>query len=93
MSHLRGDRIVGMKRLHHVVVHSSAGAVVLLLGIQKLPQGNRWDTVDATDQRSALMRSLRFLAAVVENTTQTTYGLRAPVLYKVNDCHSVTALS
>ena len=37
VGHLRGDRIVGMEGLHHVVVHSSAGAVVLLLGIQKFP--------------------------------------------------------
>ena len=33
VGHLRGDRIVGMEGLHHVVVHSSAGAVVLLLGV------------------------------------------------------------
>lgn len=31
--HLRGDRIVGMEGLHHVIVHSSAGAVVQLLGV------------------------------------------------------------
>ena len=40
MCHLRGDRIVGMEGLHHVVVHSSAGVVVLLLCVLKFPQGN-----------------------------------------------------
>ena len=93
MCHLRGDRIVRMEGLHHMVVHSSTGAVVLLLGIQKLPQGNLGNTVHAGHQRSAIMRNLRLLAAVVENTTQTTHSLGAPVLYKVNDSHSVTALS
>ena len=43
MGNLRGDRIVRMEGLHHMIVHSSAGAVVLLLGIQKLPQGNCWN--------------------------------------------------
>ena len=92
VSHLRGDRIAGMEGLHHVVVHPSAGAVVLFLGIQKLPQGNLGNTVDAGNQRPALMRNLCFFAAVVEDTTQTAYRLGAPVLYEVNDCHSVTAL-
>ena len=91
VSQLRGDRIVRMEGLHHVVVHSPAGAVVLLLGIQKLPQGNRRDAVDTGNQRPALVIYLCFLAAIVENTTQTTYRLGAPVLYEVNDCHSVTA--
>ena len=92
MGHLRGDRIVGMERLNHVVVHPSLGAVVLLLGVHELLESALWHTVDACDQRSALIIYLRFLAAVAENTTQTTYRLGAPVLYEVNDCHSVTAL-
>lgn len=92
MRHLRGDRIVGMEGLHHVIVHSSAGAVVLLLSVHELPQGNRRNTVYTGNQRPALVIYLCCLAAVVENTTQTTYGLRAPVFYEVNDGHSITAL-
>lgn len=92
VSHLRDDRIVGMEGLHHVVVHPSTGSVVLLLGVHELLDRALWHTVDACDQRSALIIYLGCFAAVVENTTQTTYGLGAPVLYKVDDCHSVTAL-
>lgn len=87
VSLLRGDRIVGMEGLHHMIVHSSAGAVVLLLGIQKLPQGNHRDAVDTGHQRSAIVIYLGCLAAVIEDTTQATHRLGAPVLYEVNDGH------
>ena len=33
VSHLRGDRIVRMEGLHHVIVHPSVGAVILPLGV------------------------------------------------------------
>lgn len=92
MCHLRCDRVVGMEGLHHVIVHSSVGAMVLLLSVHELPQGNRRNTVYTGHQRPALVIYLCCLAAVFENITQTTYGLGAPVLYEVNDCHPVTAL-
>ena len=93
VSHLRGDRIVGTEGLHHVIVHPSAGAVVLALGVQKLLEGSLGNAVDAGDQRPALIIRLGRLAAVAENTTQTTYGLRASVFYEVNDCHPCHRLS
>lgn len=90
--HLRGDRIVGMEGLYHVVVQPSPVAVVLLFSVHELLKGNRRNAVDTGHQRSALVIYLGFLAAVVENTTQTAHRLGASVFYKVNDCHSVTAL-
>ena len=90
--HLRGDRIVGMEGLHHVVVHPPLGAVVRLLGVHELLESALWHTVDACDQRSALIIHLGCLAAVVEDTIKTADSLSAPVLYEVNDCHSITAL-
>ena len=49
MCHLRGDRVVGMEGLHHVVVHPPLGAVVQLLGVHELPQSNLGNTVDTCD--------------------------------------------
>ena len=92
MGHFRGDRIVGMEGLYHVVVQPSPVAVVLLFSVHELLKGNRRNAVDTGHQRSALVIYLGFLAAVVENTTQTAHRLGASVFYKVNDCHSVTAL-
>ena len=64
VSHLRGHRVVGTEGLHHVIVHPSAGAVVLALGVQELLEGSLWNAVDAGDQRPALIIYLGRLAAV-----------------------------
>ena len=86
--HLRGDRIVGMEGLYHVVVQPSPVAVVLLFSVHELLKGNRRNAVDTGHQRSAIVIYLGCLAAVIEDTTQTTYGLSAPVLYEVNSSRS-----
>ena len=91
--HLRGDRIVGMEGLHHVIVHPPLGAVVQALGVHKLLEGSRRNAVDAGNQRPALVIYLGFLTAVVEDTVEAADRLRPFAFYKVDDSHSITALS
>ena len=88
MCHLRGDRIVRTKGLHHVVVHPSVRASVLLLGIHKFQQGGLGHTVDPGDQSPPLIRNLRRPAAVGDDTVQTTNGLALLAFRKFHDCHS-----
>ena len=88
VSHLRGDRIVRMKGLHHVVVHSSVRASILPLGIHKFQQGSLGHTVDPGDQGAALVRNLGRPAAVGDGTVQTTNGLGLLTFRKLHDCHN-----
>ena len=83
----RGDGIIGMEGLHHVVVHPSSGAVVQTLGIHKFLQGALGNTVNAADQRATLVADLGILTAVVDDGIETTYGLGALAFYEVYDCH------
>lgn len=86
--HLRGDRIVGMEGLHHMVVHPPAGAAVLTLGVHEFQQSNIRYAVDAGDQGAALIGSLVGLAAVVDDAVETADCLRPLAFHKVNDGHS-----
>lgn len=86
--HLRGDRIVGMEGLHHVVVHPSAGAAVLTLGVHEFQQRNIRYAVHAGNQGAALIGSLVGLAAVVDDAAETADCLRPLACNKVNDSHS-----
>ena len=87
MSHLRGDRIIWAEGLHHVVVHPPLGAVVQLLGVHELLESALWHTVDACDQRSALIIYLGCLAAVVEDTMEAAYSLRFLARHTMNNGH------
>jgi len=49
MSHLRGDGIVRVERLHHVVVHSSTSIVMEPFRVHELQQGSLRNAVDAGD--------------------------------------------
>ena len=84
---LRGDRIIGTEGLNHVVVHPSLGAVMQSLGVHKFLEGTLGNTVDAADQGAALIVYLGFLAAIVQDTVQSTYGLSALVFYEMDDGH------
>lgn len=88
MGHLRGDRIIGTERLHHVVVHSSIRASILPLGIHKFQQGGLGYAVDPRDQGAALVRNLGRPAAVGDGTVQTTNGLGLLAFRKFHDCHN-----
>ena len=85
--HLRGDRIIRAKGLHHVVVQSSLCTVVHTLGVHELLQRTLRHAVDAADQRSALIIHLGCLAAVVEDAIQTADSLGTLILHEVNDGH------
>lgn len=87
MSLLWGDRIVRTERLHHVVVQPTIRAVVQALGIHKFLQGALRHTVDAGDQRSALVVYLGIFTAVVDDGIETAHGLGALVFYEMDDCH------
>ena len=87
MGHLWGDRIIWMEGLHHVIVHPTFGAVVQTLGVQKFLQSALRHTVNAGDQRSALVVHLGILAAVVDDGIESAHGLGALAFHKVNDCH------
>ncbi len=76
MSRLRGDLFLWGEGLNHVVEHSAAGFVVELLGVQELPAGGSGKTVDAADQRSALMHGLFHLADVLHNSIHAAGSLR-----------------
>lgn len=58
MCHLRGYRIIRTEGLNHVVVHPSLGAVMQALGVHKFLECALRHTVDAGDQRSALVAFL-----------------------------------
>ena len=87
MCHLRGDRIIGTEGLNHMVVHPSMVVVVQPLGIHKFLQSALRHTVDAADQRSALVADLGILAAVVDDRIETAYGLGAFAFYEMDDGH------
>ena len=84
---LRSDRIIRTKGLHHVVVHPSLGAVVKSLGVHEFLQGALGYTVDAGDQRPALVVYLGILTAVVDDCVETTNCLSAFAFYEMDDSH------
>lgn len=87
MSLLRGDGIVGTERLNHVVVHPSLGAVVKSLGAHELLQCALRHTVDAGDQRPALVVYLGILTAVVDDRIEASYSLGAFAFHEMDDGH------
>ena len=84
---LRGKRIIWAEGLNHVVVHPSLGAVVQALGVHKFLQGALRHTVDARDQRPALVVHLGILTAVVDDGIETTHGLGAFAFYEMDNSH------
>jgi len=87
MCHPRGDRIVGTEGLNHVVVHPSLGAVMQSLGVHEFLQGALRHTVDAGDQRPAMVVHLGILTAVVDDRIETAHGLGAFAFYEMDDGH------
>ena len=87
MCHLRGDRIIGTEGLNHMVVHPSMVVVVQPLGIHKFLQGALRHTVDAGDQRPAMVVHLGILTAVVDDRIETAHGLGAFAFYEMDDGH------
>ena len=83
----RGDRIVRTEGLDHVVVHPSLGIVVKPLGIHKFLQCALRHTVDAGDQRSALVVYLGILTAVMDHRIETANRLGAFAFYEMDDSH------
>ena len=88
MGHLRGDEIVRTEGLNHMVVHPSACASVLPLGVHKFQQSSLGYTVDSRDQGTALVCNFGWPAAVGDGTVQTTNGLGLFAFRKFHDCHS-----
>jgi len=87
MCHLRGYRIIGTEGLNHVIVHPSPGAVVKSLGVHEFLQGALRHTVDAGDQRPAMVVHLGILTAVVDDRIETAHGLGAFAFYEMDDGH------
>lgn len=87
MCHLRGDRIIGPERLHHVIVHPAFGAAVQSLGVHELLESALRHAVDAADQRTAFIIHLGILTAVVDDSVEATHCLGAFAFYKVYDRH------
>ena len=87
MGLFRGDGIIWTEGLHHVVVHPSLGIVVKPLGIHKFLQCALRHTVDAGDQRSALVVHLGILAAVMDHRIETANRLGAFAFYEMDDSH------
>ena len=85
--HLRCDRIVRVEGLHHMVVHSSTSIVMEPFCVHEFQQGSLGNTVDAGDQLPALVFYLFFLAAVVDDTIETTNSLCPLAFHKMYDCH------
>lgn len=83
----RGDGIIWTEGLHHVVVHPSLGIVVKPLGIHKFLQCALRHTVDAGDQRSALVVYLGILTAVMDHRIETANRLGAFAFYEMDDSH------
>ena len=84
---LRGDRIIGTEGLNHVIVHPSLRAVVQALGVHEFLQGALRHTVDAGDQRPALVVYLGILTAVVNDSIETAHCLGAFAFYEMDDGH------
>ena len=70
-----------------MVVHPSLGAVMQSLGVHEFLQGALRHTVDAGDQRPALVVYLSIFTAVVDDCVETTYGLSAFAFYEMDDGH------
>ena len=87
MGSLRREILIRMEGLDHVIVHPSADLLVQSFGVHELLQGNRRNAVDTADQGTALIIYLRFLAAVVEDTVETSDRLRPQTLHKIDDGH------
>ena len=88
MGHLRGDEIVRTEGLNHMVVHPSACASVLPLGVHKFQQSSLGYTVDSRYQGTALVCNFGWPAAVGDGTVQTTNGQGLFAFRKFHDCHS-----
>ena len=86
-----GDRIIGTEGLNHVVVHPSMGAVVKSLSVHEFLQCALRHTVDAGDQRPAMIVHLGILTAVVDDSIETTHSLGAFAFYEMDDGHYFTA--
>ena len=84
---LRGNWIIRTEGLNHVIVHPSLRAVVQALGVHEFLQGALRHTVDAGDQRPAMIVHLGILTAVVDDCVETTYGLSAFAFYEMDDGH------
>ena len=84
---LRGNRIIWAEGLNHVVVHPSLGAVMQSLGVHEFLQGALRHTVDAGDQRPAMVVYLGIFTAVVDDCIETTHGLGAFAFYEMDDGH------
>ena len=87
MSLLRGNRIIRTEGLNHVIVHPSLGAVMQALGVHEFLQCALRHTVDAGDQRPAMIVHLGILTAVVDDRIETAHGLSAFAFYKMDDGH------
>lgn len=87
MGHLWGDRIIRPEGLNHVVVHPSLGAVMQSLGVHEFLQGALRHTVDAGDQRPAMVVHLGIFTAVVDDRIETAHGLGAFAFYEMDDGH------
>ena len=87
MCHLRGDRVIGTEGLNHVVVHSTLSAVVKALGVHEFLQGALRHTVDAGDQRPAMIVHLGILTAVINDSIEATYCLGAFAFHEMDDGH------
>ena len=84
---LHGDRIIGTEGLNHVVVHPSLGAVMQSFGVHEFLEGTLRHTVDAGDQRPAMIVHLGILTAVVNDCVETTNCLGAFAFYEMDDSH------
>ena len=87
MCHLRGDRIIGTEGLNHVVVHSTLGTMVQTLGVHEFLQCALRHTVDAGDQRPALVVYLSIFTAVVDDRIETAHCLGAFTFYEMDDSY------
>ena len=87
MCHLRGYRIIRPEGLNHVVVHPSLGAVMQSFGVHKFLECALRYTVDAGDQRPALVVHLGILTAVVDDGIETAHGLGAFAFHEMDDGH------
>ena len=87
MCHLRGDRIIGTEGLNHVVVHSTLGTMVQTLGVHEFLQCALRHTVDAGDQRPALVVYLSIFTAVVDDCVETAHCLGAFTFYEMDDSY------
>ena len=87
MCHLRGDRVIGTEGLNHVVVHPALGAVMQSLSVHEFLQGALRHTVDAGDQRPAMVVHLGILTAVVDDRIETAHGLGAFAFHEMDDGH------